>query len=130
MTQPFDAQHPADLVIHGARVLTVDPQLDEIPNARLVIHQGRLVEVGPDDPSQSMPPARRTINLTGRVITPGFVNVHTHTILSMVRGVAEDMGFAPAYTPGVPPRPEVNEEEAVALARLGGSRSAFYSVLL
>ncbi len=47
------------------------------------------------------------------------MNVHTHTILSMVRGVAEDMGFAPAYTPGVPQGHMVNEEEAVALARLG-----------
>lgn len=130
MTQPFDAQHPADLVIHGARVLTVDPQLGEIPNARLVIHQGRLVAVESDDPSQPMPPARRTINLTGRVITPGFVNVHTHTILSMVRGVAEDMGFAPAYTPGVPHGHEVSAEEAVALARLGAAEALLFGSTL
>ena len=61
----------------------------------------------------------RTLNLAGRVITPGLVNVHTHAILSMVRGVAEDMGFAPAYTPGIPHGHDVTPEEARALSRLG-----------
>jgi 5-methylthioadenosine/S-adenosylhomocysteine deaminase len=32
--------------------------------------------------------------------------------------MTEDMGFAPAYTPGVPHPPDVREDEAVALARL------------
>ncbi|MCA1770441.1 MAG: amidohydrolase family protein [Halomonas sp.] len=126
----FDATHPADLVIHGARVLTVDPTLGEIDNARLVIHEGRLVEVGPNDSDTPLPPARRTLDLAGRVITPGFVNVHTHTILSMVRGVAEDMGFAPAYTPGVPHGHEVSEEEAVALARLGAAEALLFGSTL
>jgi len=126
----FDASHPADLVMHGARVLTVDPTLGEIENARLVIHEGRLVEVGADDPASPLPPARRTLDLAGRVITPGFVNVHTHTILTMVRGVAEDMGFAPAYTPGVPHGHEVSEEEAVALARLGAAEALLFGSTL
>ncbi|PMR77812.1 amidohydrolase family protein [Billgrantia endophytica] len=130
----FDAANPADLVIHGPRALTVDaelgPNLGEIPNARLVIHQGRLVAVGHHDPSVPLPPARRTLDLSGRVVTPGFVNVHTHTILTMVRGVAEDMGFAPAYTPGVPHGHEVSEGEAVALARLGAAEALLFGSTL
>ncbi|AMC99499.1 amidohydrolase family protein [Halomonas chromatireducens] len=127
---PFDAEHPADLVIYGARLLTVDPQLGEIACGRLVIHQGRLVEVGPHAAGEPLPPARRTLDMHGRVIIPGFVNVHTHTILSMVRGVAEDMGFAPAYTPGVPHGHEVREEEAVALARLGAAEALLFGSTL
>lgn len=126
----FDAAHPADLVIHGPRAITVDPELGEIPCARLVIHAGRLVAVGPDEPDVPLPPARRTLDLSGRVVTPGFVNVHTHTILTMVRGVAEDMGFAPAYTPGVPHGHEVSEEEAVALARLGAAEALLFGSTL
>ncbi len=126
----FDAAHPADLVIHGPRAITVDPELGEIPSARLVIHAGRLVTVGPDEPDVPRPPARRTLDLSGRVVTPGFVNVHTHTILTMVRGVAEDMGFAPAYTPGVPHGHEVSEEEAVALARLGAAEALLFGSTL
>jgi len=42
-----------------------------------------------------------------------------HAILSMVRGVAADLGFAPSYTPGIPKGTHVNPEQARALARLG-----------
>ncbi|SFM18702.1 amidohydrolase family protein [Marinobacter zhejiangensis] len=126
----FDSENPADLVIHGAHLLTVDPHLGEIPLGRLVIHKGRFVEVGPDDESRALPPARRVIDLSGHVVTPGFINVHTHTILTMVRGVAEDMGFAPAYTAGVPHGHDVTEEEAVALARLGAAEALLFGSTL
>ena len=32
--------------------------------------------------------------LPGHFVTPGFVNTHAHFILSLVRGVAADLGFA------------------------------------
>ena len=121
---------PANLVIHGARVVTVDPTLGEIANAVIVVRDGRIKEIGPRDQSRPLPPAHRTIDLSGHVITPGFVNVHTHTILTMVRGVAEDMGFAPAYTPGVPHGHEVTEDEAVALARLGAAECLLFGSTL
>src|SRR5690554_1837853 len=126
----MDTPSPADLVIHGARVVTVDPALGEIADALIVVRDGRFAEVAARDPARPLPPARRTLDLTGHVITPGFVNVHTHTILTMVRGVAEDMGFAPAYTPGVPHGHEVSEEEAVALARLGAAECLLFGSTL
>jgi cytosine/adenosine deaminase-related metal-dependent hydrolase len=48
-----------------------------------------------------------------------MVNIHTHAALNLMRGIAIDMGFAPAYTPGVPHGHEVGAEEAEILARLG-----------
>jgi 5-methylthioadenosine/S-adenosylhomocysteine deaminase len=61
---------------------------------------------------------------------PGLVNVHTHAILSMVRGVAEDLGFAPAYTPGIPHGHDVTPDEAVALARLGALEAMLFGSTL
>ena len=63
------------------------------------------------------------IEADGRLVTPGFVNVHTHAVLSLMRGIALDMGFAPAYTRGVPHGHDITEDEAVALARLGALES-------
>lgn len=116
---------PADLVLHGATALTADPETPLIDDAVIVVRAGRLSEVRPAR-AGAPPPARRTIDLTGHVVTPGFVNVHTHTILTMVRGVAEDMGFAPAYTPGVPHGHDVTPQEAVALARLGALEAMLF----
>lgn len=121
---------PADLVLHGARAVTVDPALGEIADAVIVVRDGRFVAVGPRVAGEALPAARRTIDLSGHVVTPGFVNVHTHTILTMVRGVAEDMGFAPAYTPGVPHGHEVTEDEAIALARLGAAECLLFGSTL
>ena len=58
------------------------------------------------------------IDARGHLATPGFVNVHTHAVLSLARGMTEDMGFAPAYTPGVPHAYDITEDEAIALARV------------
>mgnify|MGYP006274884247 CR=1 FL=1 len=118
---------PADLVVHSATVLTGAGDPDRIDDATLVVRAGRIasIEAGGD-----RPPATRTIDARGHVVTPGLVNVHTHTILTMVRGVAEDMGFAPAYTPGVPHGHEVTRDEAIALARLGAVEALLFGSTL
>ncbi|MEM6549851.1 MAG: amidohydrolase family protein [Pseudomonadota bacterium] len=106
-----------DVLIEGAHVLTSDPSQPEITKGRITIAGDRLHSVGPAD--GPAPSAAKVIDGAGFVILPGLVNIHLHAVLTMVRGMAEDMGFAPAYTPGVPQGHMVTEEEAVALARLG-----------
>jgi 5-methylthioadenosine/S-adenosylhomocysteine deaminase len=48
----------------------------------------------------------------------------------MVRGVAEDLGFAPAYTPGIPHGHDVTPDEAYALARLGAAEALLFGSTL
>lgn len=107
----------ASLVIEGARIVPDGGQM-AIPKGRIVVAGDQIIAVDPVD-SGPPPTADRVIDASGLIAIPGLVNVHTHAILSMVRGVAEDMGFAPAYTPGVPQGHMVRPDEAVALARLG-----------
>ncbi|MEM6489623.1 MAG: amidohydrolase family protein [Pseudomonadota bacterium] len=112
-----EAGTAVDILIEGAHVLTADPAQPEIADGRIAVAGDRLLSVAAADGPP--PPAARVIDGRGFVVLPGLVNIHVHAILTMVRGVAEDMGFAPAYTPGVPQGHMVTEEEAVALARLG-----------
>lgn len=74
--------------------------------------------------------AKRVLDLPGHLAVPGLINVHTHAILSMVRGVAEDLGFAPAYTAGIPQGSDVTPEEACALARLGALEALLFGSTL
>src|SRR5262249_32791497 len=74
--------------------------------------------------------ARRTIDARGHVATPGFVNVHTHAVLAMARGMTEDMGVAPAYTPGLPHADDVAQDQAIALARLGALEAMLFGSTL
>jgi 5-methylthioadenosine/S-adenosylhomocysteine deaminase len=117
-----------DLSITGATALTSDPARPTIENARILIAGDRIaaIEEG-DGPS---PKAAAELGASGCVVTPGFVNIHTHAILTMVRGVAEDLGFAPAYTPGIPHGHDVTPDEAVALARLGALEALLFGSTL
>lgn len=120
-------QDTFDLLLTGATVISANPALMTVmENAVIGIKDSRIALIAPESSSTPLPRAARSVDLSGHLVTPGFVNVHTHTILTMVRGVAEDMGFAPAYTPGVPHGHEVTEEEAVALARLGALEALLF----
>jgi 5-methylthioadenosine/S-adenosylhomocysteine deaminase len=126
-----EAERPRfSLAIDGATVLTADPARPLVENGLVGVQDGRIALVAGLGERPRAFAAERRIDGAGRVVTPGFVNVHTHTILSMVRGVAEDMGFAPAYTPGVPHGHEVTPEEAVALARLGAVEALLFGSTL
>lgn len=120
----------SDQLLTDLTVVTVDAQSRVLTDAGVAIRAGRIAWAGPmaELPAELAPLPRQA--LPGRVLTPGFVNVHTHAILSMVRGVAEDLGFAPAYTPGIPHGHDVTPDEAVALARLGAVEALLFGSTL
>ncbi|MFD2935986.1 N-acyl-D-amino-acid deacylase family protein [Spirosoma flavum] len=66
------AQPPYDLVIKNGRVIdgTGNPWIQ----ADVAIQNGRIVRVGPVAAAD----AKRTIDATGLIVAPGFIDVHTH----------------------------------------------------
>ena len=121
---------PLDLLLTDATLLTADPRDPLIENALVGVSDGRFVLVEAASCDKPLPEARRVLHLEGRVITPGLVNIHTHAILTMVRGVAEDLGFAPAYTPGIPQGHMVTPDEAYAISRLGALEALLFGSTL
>ncbi len=68
-----------DLIITGARVLTMDPAL---PRAEAVaIAGGRIVAVGGPEVAALAGPATRVFDAGGRTVLPGFVESHLHLVL-------------------------------------------------
>ncbi|MCC6474882.1 MAG: amidohydrolase family protein [Burkholderiales bacterium] len=115
-----------DLLIEDVTLLTGTPAAPVLRNASIGLAADRIAWIGTGE----APGARNRLPLPGRVVTPGLVNVHTHAILTMVRGVAEDLGFAPAYTPGIPHGHDVTPDEACALARLGALEALLFGSTL
>lgn len=119
-----------DLLLTDLTVITVDPAMRVLHDAAIAIAAGRITWVGAVRDWPAATAVSRRLALPGRVACPGFVNVHTHAILTMVRGVAEDLGFAPAYTPGIPHGHDVTPDEAIALARLGTTEALLFGSTL
>ncbi len=62
-----------DIVLRGGRVIDPDSGLDAVSD--VAVSQGRVVAIG------AMPaPARLDLDVTGHVVTAGFVDVHSHVM--------------------------------------------------
>lgn len=77
VVQARPAAEPVDLIVHNARVWTVD---DAHPLAQAVAVRGnRIVKVGDDAEVLALKGARtRTLDVQGRLVLPGFIDGHTH----------------------------------------------------
>ena len=74
---------PADLLIaHADLVATVDDRRTEIPGGWVAVTGGRVSDVG--GPGHE-PPAVRTIDAAGCLVTPGLINTHHHLYQNLTR---------------------------------------------
>src|SRR6266508_3788588 len=74
------------LAIRGGTVVTVDPLHTVGLRDILIDAGGRISAV--EEPGQS-PPAQTTLDVTGLVVVPGFVQAHLHLCQTLFRGLAE-----------------------------------------
>jgi cytosine/adenosine deaminase-related metal-dependent hydrolase len=77
------------VVIEGAHVATVDADDTEYAAGHVVLDDGRIVAVGPGAAPEQYPAATR-IDGAGCLVTPGFVNTHSHFYQWITRGYATD----------------------------------------
>src|SRR5919109_3152564 len=71
------------LLIRNGFVVSMDPDVGDIPHADVLVEDGGIVEVGRElgvsDAEQ--------VDATGMVVMPGFIDTHRHTWQTPVRGV-------------------------------------------
>lgn len=113
-----------DIILKNAMIVTMDENRSIIRCGSLAVRGERIAAIGNNDEVEKQNPDIQNIcDCSGRVIFPGFINIHTHAALSIIRGVAEDMGTAPAYTSSVPQGEQLSEYESSVLAALGAAEA-------
>ena len=60
----------------------------------ILIEDGRIGRIAPAGQTAAPPEGAEVCDCSGRTAMPGFVNMHTHAGMSIMRGVGEDMLFA------------------------------------
>ena len=78
-----------DLLIKNARYAVTSNQGDEIlEGSSIGIKDGKIAFIGKDSPE-----AKEIYDATDRLISPGFINSHTHLGMSLLRGWAEGVNL-------------------------------------
>jgi 5-methylthioadenosine/S-adenosylhomocysteine deaminase len=93
------------LLLQGAHVLTMDPDLGDIRGGDVLIEGDTIAEVG-----EGIQADAEVIDATGDIVIPGFIDTHRHTWEAAIRNCAPDAtlddyfvevldSFAPLYRP-------------------------------
>jgi 5-methylthioadenosine/S-adenosylhomocysteine deaminase len=93
------------LLLRGGTVLTLDPDLGDLPQGDVLIEGDRIAQVAPQLDADA-----EVVDASGHIVIPGFVDTHRHTWEAAIRGCAPNatLGtyfveildtYAPLYRP-------------------------------
>jgi cytosine/adenosine deaminase-related metal-dependent hydrolase len=83
---------PARLLIRSGYVITMDPDLGDLPSADILVDGSRIVKVAPHiDPGPTWD--GEVINAAGKLVTPGLVDNHRHMWQGLIRGRSANLTF-------------------------------------
>ena len=79
-----------DTLIHSAHVIPVEPA-GVLHEHAVAIDRGRIVALLPAAEARARFQPKTAVHLPGHVLIPGLVNLHCHSAMSLLRGIADDM---------------------------------------
>lgn len=80
----------ANLVLSNATVLTMDHEYRVYNDGGVAITGDKILEVGGGDSLARSYPKAEILDCGGKILMPGLVNAHTHTPMTLLRGLADD----------------------------------------
>jgi 5-methylthioadenosine/S-adenosylhomocysteine deaminase len=81
----------ADTLIHARWVIPVEPAGKVLEHHSVAISAGRITEVLPTAGARERFQAAEVVELPRHALIPGLVNAHTHSAMSLMRGLADDL---------------------------------------
>ena len=97
---------PRRVLLRGGHVLSMDPQIGDLYGGDVLVEGDTIAAVG----HRLEAADAETVDATGCIVIPGFVDSHRHTWETVIRGIAPDVSLggyfdlvldqhAPAYRP-------------------------------
>lgn len=85
-------QHATIITVNKTREVILDGAILVVDNRIALIDKDSVVVAHPEFPKDR---ETRTVDLTGKIVIPGLINTHCHTVQSLLRGLAEDLWLHP-----------------------------------
>jgi 5-methylthioadenosine/S-adenosylhomocysteine deaminase len=80
----------AELLIHADWIIPVE-QPGTLERHSLALSDGRISAILPQAEARDQIEADETLELPGHVLIPGLINAHTHSAMTLFRGLADDL---------------------------------------
>ena len=80
-----------DSILHPTWIASVDDKNSVHHNYSIALHEGRIHDVLPKQNLINKYASDVEINLENQLIIPGLINSHTHSPMSLMRGLADDL---------------------------------------
>ena len=80
-----------DTFIQARWIIPVEPETVIHENHTLVVDDGRIIDLLPNNQADKQYQPVSIEKLNGHALIPGLVNAHTHTAMTLMRGIADDL---------------------------------------
>lgn len=104
------------MLLRGGYVITMDPAIGDVPGGDVLIEDDRILAVDRDISADA-----DVLDVTGRIVIPGFVDTHRHTWEAAIRGCAPNDTLDDYFVHILDTFAPVYRAEDVYAANLAGS---------
>jgi len=108
-----------DLLITDATVVTCDSDRRVIEHCAVAVTGSQILAVGETSKLERDHPGLPRMSGSGLAVLPGFINAHTHTVLTALRGTVEDWDGEIIYRYMSPVSYTMSAHERSVMAALG-----------
>lgn len=108
-----------DLLITDTVVVTCDDERRILDRGAVAVRGNRIAAVGPSAELERRFPDLERFPGRGLAVLPGFINAHTHTGLTVLRGTVEDWAGNAVYGYMSPVSYEMSDAERAVMVQLG-----------
>jgi 5-methylthioadenosine/S-adenosylhomocysteine deaminase len=108
-----------DLLIADALVVTCNDARHMLEHSAIAVRGDRIAAIGPTAELERDFPEFERFSARGLAVLPGFINAHTHTALTVLRGTVEDWDGNSVYSYMSPVSYAMTGEERAVMTTLG-----------
>jgi 5-methylthioadenosine/S-adenosylhomocysteine deaminase len=80
-----------DLLVTAGSIVPIEPAGVVLENHALAVDHGRILALLPIAEARARYQPRQTLDLPGHALMPGLVNMHAHSAMTLMRGMADDL---------------------------------------
>ena len=80
-----------DTLIEARWIIPIVPKGVILENSALAVNAGRIVDILPIETAEKTYQAQKVFRFPTSALLPGFVNLHSHAAMNLVRGLGADL---------------------------------------